>query len=110
MFDNAIMNRSVAGRRASLRATVSAVLACVAGTVSLAASAVPVLPQAGGYGVGVASSIWSAYFVSIATRICLRLMPSSSICITSRVTPRQMPQVGAIESKTTEPSGFTRCT
>lgn len=51
MFDNAVMSRSATGRRAPLRATVSAVLACAAGTVSLAASAVPVIPQAAGYGV-----------------------------------------------------------
>jgi pectate lyase len=51
MSDNEIMSRSVARRRASVRAAVSAVLACVAGTISLAASAVPVIPQAGGYGL-----------------------------------------------------------
>jgi hypothetical protein len=34
----------------------------------------------------------------------------SSIAITARVTPRQTPQVGAIESKTTLPSGLTAST
>ena len=66
--------------------------------------------HAGGYGVGVADSIESAYFRSIAVRMSRGDLPSSSIRITSRVTPRQMPQVGAIESSTTVPSAFTALT
>jgi pectate lyase len=51
MVDNVVMSRSVIRRRAWLRAAVSAAVACAAGTISLAASAVPVIPQAGGYGI-----------------------------------------------------------
>lgn len=65
---------------------------------------------AGGYGVGVPKSICAAYFASIAARISRGLRPRAFICITSRVTPRQTPQVGAIGSKTTDPSAFTRLT
>src|SRR5688572_20363862 len=62
----------------------------------------------GRVGVGVESSTWLAYAESIAIRISLGLIPCPSMSITARVTPRQTPQVGAIGSKTTEPSGFTR--
>jgi pectate lyase len=51
MLENEVMIRSVAIRRASLRTTVSAVLACVAGSISVGASAVPVIPQGAGYGL-----------------------------------------------------------
>src|SRR5262245_14160224 len=63
--------------------------------------------HAGGYGVGVANRILSAYWASTATRIARRDAPWSFIAITTRVTPRQMSQVGAIASNTTEPSGLT---
>lgn len=65
---------------------------------------------AGGYGVGVENAILSAYVRSIAARMSLGAFPSSIMRITSRVTPRQIPQVGAIESRTTLPSAFTRST
>lgn len=65
---------------------------------------------AGGYGVGVDASIAAAYFRSISVRIARRGIPLSSIRITSRVTPRQTPQVGAMESKTTLPSRLTALT
>ena len=48
-----------------------------------------------------------AYLASIAARIARGAIPCSFIAITSRVTPRQTSQVGAIESKTTEPSALT---
>ncbi len=51
-----------------------------------------------------------AYLASIAARIARGLMPWSFIAITSRVTPRQTSQVGAIGSSTTEPSGLTALT
>jgi hypothetical protein len=51
-----------------------------------------------------------AYLVSISVRITRGLKPRSFICITSRVTPRQISQVGAIASSTTEPSGLTALT
>ena len=54
--------------------------------------------------------MYLAYLASIAARIARGAMPCSFICITSRVTPRQTSQVGAIESKTTDPSGFTAST
>jgi hypothetical protein len=44
----------------------------------------------------------------MAIRISRGLIPCSSMSITARVTPRQTPQVGAIGSKTTEPSASTR--
>ena len=66
--------------------------------------------QAGGYGVGVAEAMLSAYVRSIATRIAHGFTPLSSISITSRVTPRQISQVGAIESNTTLPSAPTLST
>lgn len=62
---------------------------------------------AGGYGVGVTMSIWAAYLASMAARISRGVSPCSWSLITSRVTPRQTPQVGAIESSTTLPSGLT---
>lgn len=65
---------------------------------------------AGGYGVGVAEPMRSAYVASMTARISRGLMPRFDICITSRVTPRQIVQVGAIASKTTEPSALTRWT
>ena len=65
------------------------------------------LRSAGGYGVGVAMSICAAYFVSIAARIARGCIPLSSMSITSRVTPRQTPQVGAIASNVTDPSAWT---
>ena len=61
----------------------------------------------GGYGVGVARSMISAYRRSIADRISRGVIPSLSISITARVTFRQTSQVGAIESKMTDPSAFT---
>lgn len=63
--------------------------------------------QAGGYGVGVAWSMRSMYLASMAARILRGLMPCAFSFITSRVTPMQMSQVGAIESSTTLPSGLT---
>ncbi len=60
-----------------------------------------------GYGVGVAISICSAYLLSIAARISRGFIPLACMSITSRVTPRQTPQVGAMGSSTTEPSGLT---
>lgn len=65
---------------------------------------------AGGYGVGVANSIRSAYCASTAARIFGGLKPCLYIRITARVTPRQMSQVGAIGSSTTLPSGLTSLT
>ena len=44
---------------------------------------------------------------SIAARISRGVFLSPSIRITSRVTPRQIPQVGTIESKFTLPSALT---
>jgi hypothetical protein len=64
----------------------------------------------GGYGVGVAASIRSAYLASTVARIARGLNPFLSIRITSRVTPMQMAHVGAIESNTTEPSRLTSLT
>lgn len=64
----------------------------------------------GGYGVGVEKSISSVYLLSMAIRICRGDIPSAFIVITSRVTPKQISQVGAMSSKTTLPSGFTRLT
>ena len=52
-------------------------------------------------------SICSAYLASMAARICRGAMLWAFMAITSRVTPRQMSQVGAIESKTTLPSMLT---
>jgi hypothetical protein len=40
------------------------------------------------------------YVMSIWARICLRLLPSSIIFITSRVMPMQMSQARLIRSKT----------
>ena len=70
----------------------------------------PVRGYAGGYGVGVARSVDRAYFSSIAARMARGLMPLAFISITSRVTPRQMSHVGAIESRTALPSGLTAST
>ena len=50
------------------------------------------------------------YVASIAARIARGVIPWPSIPITSRVTPRQISQVGAIGSKTTEPSALTALT
>jgi hypothetical protein len=52
-------------------------------------------------------SICAAYFASIEALISRGRMPWFIMSITSRVTPRQTPQVGAIESKVTDPSGWT---
>jgi hypothetical protein len=57
--------------------------------------------------VGVERSITFAYVRSIALRISRGDLLSLSIRITSRVTPRQIPQVGAMLSKTTLPAGVT---
>lgn len=54
--------------------------------------------------MGVALSTLLAYLRSISVRISRGVCPWFSMFITSRVTPRQMPQVGAIESSTTVPS------
>jgi hypothetical protein len=77
------------------------------GTVACLGAGVAPPRYADGYGVGVENSILSAYLRSIAARIARSDLPWSSMRITSRVTPRQMPQVGAIESRTTLPSAFT---
>lgn len=54
--------------------------------------------------MGVALSMLLAYLRSISVRISRGVLPWFSMFFTSRVTPRQMPQVGAIESSTTVPS------
>lgn len=56
------------------------------------------------------ASIASAYLRSIAVRMARRGFPLSSIRITSRVTPRHTPHVGAMESKTTLPFARTALT
>jgi hypothetical protein len=58
----------------------------------------------------VALSMYRAYLASTAARIARGAMPWSCIAITSRVTPRQTSQVGAIGSSPTEPSGLTALT
>jgi hypothetical protein len=58
----------------------------------------------------VAWSISAEYSASMATRISRADFPWAFIFITARVTPRQISQVGAIESSTTLPSGLTRLT
>lgn len=52
-------------------------------------------------------SIRLAKVASIVARIVRGGLPWFVIAITARVTSRQMPQVGAIVSNTTEPSGLT---
>lgn len=54
--------------------------------------------------------MYLTYFRSIEARICRGVIPRACMAITSRVTPRQMSQVGAMESKTTVPSGSVRST
>lgn len=51
--------------------------------------------------------ICRAYIRSISLRIARGAIPLAFISITARVTPRQTSQVGAMSSKTTEPSGLT---
>ena len=51
-----------------------------------------------------------AYLASIAARFDRGVILRSSMLITSRVTPRQISQVGAIGSNTTDPSGLTALT
>jgi hypothetical protein len=48
-----------------------------------------------------------AYLVSMATLIWRGVIPWPFISITPRVIVMQIPQVGAIVSNTTLPSGFT---